>query len=82
MQQGQPLNATDPNTAFQQFGGIGGPPSLQSLRALGPSGYQFLMGLINTFLGIPEEDVLWGAQQPTRNLNQGQSARQVQGYSR
>ena len=81
IQQGQALGQTNFNNSAQQLGGVA-LPSLQSLMRLGPSGYQFLMGLYEQMLGIPEDDILYGAQQPFMGLGGAQPARQTGGYIR
>lgn len=81
IQQGRPLGQTNVSSAAQQLGGIG-LPSPQSLTRLGPSGLQFLLGLFETMLGIPEEDLLFGALQPFQGLGGAPQARQTRGFLR
>ena len=81
IQQGQVPGRTNVAQAAQQLGGIG-LPSPQLLERLGPSGFQFLMGLYSTMLGIPEEDLIYGSLSPFMGLGQAQGARQVGGYIR
>lgn len=64
---GRPVGPTDYGRAFQTYGGMG-VPSPQTLTNLGPSGAQYLLGLITTLLGIGDQDTLWAALQPFTGL--------------
>lgn len=81
IQQGQALQQTDYNRSAQSLGGVA-LPSMQGLSRLGPSGMEFLLGLYATMLGIPEEDILYGAMQPFMGLGGAPQARQMGGYIR
>ena len=71
---GRPLQPYNAANAAQQLGGVN-IASPQSMNALGPSGQDYFAGLIESILGMPIQDYLYGAYQPFQGLNEGRKSR-------
>lgn len=75
MAQGRPFPRANVARGAAGLGLTGGLPSPQSLQSLGPSGLEFFLGMLETLLGIPANDILFGAQQPFQGLGQARQGR-------
>lgn len=64
---GAPLGGSNVGRAAQQLGNVN-VSSPQQMAQLGPSGLEFLRGMIETMLGIPFEDYLNASMQPFQGL--------------
>lgn len=71
---GAPLGGSNVGRAAQRLGNIN-VTSPQQMAQLGPSGLEFLRGMIETMLGIPFEDYLNASMQPFQGLQGAPMAR-------
>lgn len=71
---GAPLGGSNVGRAAQQLGNVN-VSSPQQMAQLGPSGLEFLRGMIETMLGIPFEDYLYASMQPFQGLQGAPMAR-------
>lgn len=71
---GAPLGGSNVGRAAQRLGNVN-VTSPQQMAQLGPSGLEFLRGMIETMLGIPFEDYLNASLQPFQGLQGAPMAR-------
>ena len=71
---GAPLGGSNVGRAAQRLGNVN-VTSPQQMAQLGPSGLEFLRGMIETMLGIPFEDYLNASMQPFQGLQGAPMAR-------
>ncbi len=75
LSQGRPFPRNNVSRGAGALGLAGGLPSPQSLQGLGPSGIEFFLGMLETLIGIPANDILFGMMQPFQGLGQARRGR-------